>query len=205
MALLDALLRIQKDLQCEIEVVHCDHGWRSTSAAEAEQLRQWVAARGIPFHLETLQPVLEGNLEDGARQQRLRCFRRLMQERGARAILLGHQADDVVETTLKRVLEGARIDRLHGLRPVHVVDGVALWRPLLACERSEIERYCARRELPVVRDPTNDDPRFLRARMRRQLLPELERLFGKGVRRPLRQLAEQSRRLEERAVVQDKP
>lgn len=196
-ALLDGCARLQREYGYELLVAHLDHGWRESSAQEALDLARYAQSRGLQWVAQRVEMERGANLEERGRQARLKFFKQVYdQQKGRAVLLLGHQADDVVETTLKRVLEGASLDKLHGLRPVHSLLGMEVWRPLLVCWRASIERYVAQKRLPVVEDPSNQDERFLRARMRRQLIPQIEQLFGKNIRRPLTLLAQRSLDLE---------
>ncbi len=80
--------------------------------------------------------------------------------------LTGHTADDQAETVVINLLRGAALDGLAGMRPGHR-------RPLLALRRHETREICTELGLTVVDDPSNDDRRFLRNRVRHDLLPAL--------------------------------
>lgn len=165
-------------------VAHFDHGWREESCEEAEQLRSFVEERGLPFHLERGEPSAS-NLEASGRAARYSFFFRLIREKGYRALLLGHHADDRAETLLQRIAEGASPIGLPGLRSVTMREGVEIWRPFLPLSRKEIESG-------GLDDPSNRDLAFLRARLRHSLLPQMEEAMGKGVRRNLCRFAERS-------------
>lgn len=195
-ALVHALWKVSPEWDLCLHVAHVDHGWRDESAEEARLLQEWIASKGLPFHQTRLAIKPSRNMEAGGRTARLHFFQKICQQIGAHAVCLGHHADDLIETVLKRVLEGAALHQLHGLREEHVLEGLCLWRPLLACTRAEIEQYCMRQKLPFFQDPTNEDSRWLRGRMRKEILPTLEKLFGKGIRRPLHMLGKRSQALE---------
>ncbi len=197
MVLLDACQRLAGDYGFSLVIAHLDHGWRASSAGEALDLQKLVVARGLVWESARVELQSVANVEEQGRNARLSFFRTVCQQHQAHAVLLAHQQDDLVETTLKRVLEGASLDKLHGLRQRHEIQGLKIWRPLLTCPRKNIEKYAQQRRLPVFQDPSNQDTRFLRNRMRSQLIPQIEALFGKGIRRPLLLLAQRSQRLEE--------
>jgi tRNA(Ile)-lysidine synthase len=91
---------------------------------------------------------------------------------GAGRIATGHHADDRAETLLMRLLRGTGARGLAVLQPL---EGDRI-RPLLRARRVDIDGHIARHRVPHAIDPSNRDPRFLRARVRMELLPELERL-----------------------------
>jgi tRNA(Ile)-lysidine synthase len=189
-ALLDALARLAPPRRIDLHVAHVDHGLRDGSAAEAGPVAALSAARGLPFHALRVAVEPGGSLQDRARTARHASLRALATEVGATAIALGHTADDQAETVLMRALAGATPRALQAMSPR---DG-ALARPLLRVWRAQTAAYCAALSLPVADDPSNADPRFLRTRVRHQLLPALEEVFP-AARRRLVALAEHQRRL----------
>jgi tRNA(Ile)-lysidine synthase len=189
-ALLDALARLAPPRGLDLLVAHVDHGLRPESAGEAEPVAALAAARGLPCHALGVAVAPGGSLQDRARAARHAALRALAAEAGATAIALGHTADDQAETVLMRALSGATP---RALRAMGQRDGM-LARPLLRVWRAETAAYCAALSLPVLADPANADPRFLRSRVRHQLLPALEEVFP-AARRRLVALAEHQRRL----------
>jgi tRNA(Ile)-lysidine synthase len=190
-ALLDALARLAPPRRLDLHVAHVDHGLREGSAAEAEVVRALARAREIPFHSLRVEVQPGGSLQDHARAARHAALRRLAGELGASAIALGHTADDQAETVLMRALGSGATPRSLGAMGQR--DG-RLARPLLRLWRADLAAYCAALSLAVLDDPSNADPRFLRSRVRHQLLPALEEVFP-AARRRLVALAEQQRRL----------
>jgi len=189
-ALVDALARLAPPRGLDLHVAHVDHGLRPDSAGEAQPVAELAAARGLPFHALQVVVRSRGSLQDRARTARHQALGALADELGATAIALGHTADDQAETVLMRALSGAtpRALRAMGLR-----DG-RLARPLLRVWRVQTVAYCAALSLPVLDDPSNADPRFLRSRVRHDLLPALEEVFP-AARRRLVALAEHQRRI----------
>lgn len=184
-----ALLEVQKQLPVKFHVAHVDHGWRSESASEAEALKSLVDSHSIPYHFRILDPALiQGNVEDYCRNQRILFFKELCQAYGLKGVLLGHHGDDQAETVLKRLFEGASLGRLAGLQPVSRLDGVVLLRPFLNLSKQEIIAWLQARDLVPFEDYTNNDDKFLRARMRSTMIPWLSEAFGKKVSDPLRHL-----------------
>jgi tRNA(Ile)-lysidine synthase len=87
-------------------------------------------------------------------------------------IATGHHADDRAETMLMRILRGTRAAGLAVLPPR---DGDRI-RPFLKARRADIDAHVRRHRIPHCHDPSNVDPRFLRVRVRLEVLPALERL-----------------------------
>ncbi len=189
LALFHLLLKYRKQHPFELGIAHVDHGWRQESSEEARLLQNIVEKEGLPFHLKTLLPEdLQGNLEAASRDARILFFADLCQKYHYQAVLLAHHADDQAETVLKRVLEGASLPYLCGLRETATVHNVLFWRPLLKINKNEILQWLERHQLKGFDDRTNRDPRFLRGKFRTRILPALSKEFGKQVEKNLERL-----------------
>ena len=109
-ALLYSLLACRRFFSLELQVAHVDHGWRPTSGQEAEALKKEVLSLELPFHLCTLK---FGEFERAIGRSRVGlsalAFSSLYRQLGCQAVLLGHQAEDLAETVLKRLFEGAHL------------------------------------------------------------------------------------------------
>jgi tRNA(Ile)-lysidine synthetase-like protein len=185
-ALLDALLRLAPSRGWRLSAAHVDHGLRPESAAEADVVA--AAARGIPVHRLRVEVATGASLQDQARRARLTALRRCATAAGATVIAFGHTADDQAETVLMRALTSATP---RSLRAMAEREGYAA-RTLLRVWREQTRAYCEALGLGFVDDPSNTDPRFLRTRVRHDLLPALEQVFP-GARRRLWTLAERQR------------
>ncbi len=163
------------------EVVHVDHGWRGESVREAAQVEELCAQLDLPCHRVRVSP---NQSEEGARNQRLQVYRRLLSKTGAQAVLLAHHRDDLAETTFKRLVEGAPLPKLAGIRPVSVVEEVPLWRPFLGLSKGELAHFP-----PISVDSTNGDPRYHRGLLRSQVFPYLEEALGRPLAPNLAYLA----------------
>ncbi len=179
MALLYLLVETREALDFALHIAHVDHGWREESAREAEALKQVAAHLKLPFHLHRLEKMEGGDLENRAREKRLAFFSRLHKEEKFQALLLAHHMGDQAETVFKRVGEGAGFKGLGGLYEERVIDDLPVWRPLLSMKKEALIHYLNKKKLPFFEDATNQDPTYLRSRMRTALFPELEKIFGK--------------------------
>lgn len=119
--------------------------------------------------------------EEAARTARLNFFNSLSEKWDYQALLLGHQADDQAETILKRILEGASLAALEGMRSIQPFGNLTIWRPLLTTPKKKIVAWASKAGLLPIDDPTNRDPKYLRSRMRTVIFPQLETSFGKGI------------------------
>lgn len=172
----------------ELHVAHLDHGFRDLSREEAAYVEALAHEWGLPVTVGSVDgPAVmarEGwSPEEAARRVRYRFLAGVAKKTGAAVVALGHTADDQVETVLMHLLRGAGLRGLRGMRPLApaapwmaegLVSRLQLARPLLQVTRAETEAYCAEAGLSPVRDAWNEDARFLRVRLRRQVLPLLE-------------------------------
>jgi tRNA(Ile)-lysidine synthase len=171
LVLADAVLGCRPALSLgEVCLVYVDHGLRSESVAEGDAVRAFAAARGVRARVETVAVRRQGRgLEDAARAARHAALERAADQLGARWIALGHTQSDQAETLLLRLLRGAGVVGLAGIPPVR---GPYV-RPLLGISRAEVLAYVAEVGLRPSTDASNQDPAFLRNRVRHQLLPAL--------------------------------
>lgn len=190
-----ALALVLHELGVPLHLAHFDHGWREESLQETEKLRQWSREKGLSFHTERWhKPELS---EMKARNARFAFFKRLFETTSYQALVLAHHADDQAETVLKRLLEGAHFHNFQAMQPKALRDSMPIWRPLLGISKAEILSFLRERGESYIEDPTNEDLKYLRARMRRKILPYLSEQFGKNVAPPLARLSEYGNRLSE--------
>lgn len=191
LALAHCLLR----LNISFHIAHFDHGWRESSQSEAEALQMWAAERQIPFYMaRSSSPVCK---EEAARGQRYAFFESIFDKAKFEALVLAHHQDDQVETVLKRVLEGASLPKLGGIKGVHQRGEMAIWRPILGVAKEKIRSYIKTHELTPIDDPTNRDPAYLRARMRTGLIPLLKEQLGKEITQSFLRLGRYGAELED--------
>ena len=169
LALLSVLREILPAVPLHLTVAHFDHGWRSDSADDCQFVASTTKEWGFDFHSKRASATAP-HTENAARAARYAFLRETARRTNSTAIALGHTQDDQVETLLLHLLRGSGS---RGLSAMRRRDG-DLARPLLDISRREIEEYLRRLHLAPRRDPTNDDPRFTRNRLRQQLLPAMD-------------------------------
>jgi len=186
-----ALFHLLLQAKVLFEVAHVDHRWRVTSEEEAKQLQKICALHHIPFHLTTLRIDPQGvNVEDRCRQERLGFFKHVLALRGLQAVLCAHHADDQAETVLKRALEGSSLAKLSALQQIKKMGDLVILRPLLTVTKKELIYWLQERGIAFFVDATNEEGKFLRGRMRSEMIPVLTQLFGKNVQKGLCRLAQ---------------
>lgn len=195
LALLAVLREMLPSFPLRLTVAHFDHGWRPESAADARFVEELAQRWGYAFTGGRATSDLP-RTEAAARNARYAYLRQAAAESGCGAIALGHTRDDQVETLLLHLLRGSGARGLAGMR----YRAGDLARPLLGVDRKQVERFVARLGLTPRRDPSNDDLRFSRNRLRQVVLPAID-AFSPSARRLLAQtadiLAEEDRLLED--------
>lgn len=191
MALLHALVRLRSSLGLHLTVAHLDHGTRGgASAADAEFVRQAAAGLGIPVVIERRDVPGERakigmSFQEAARTLRLRFLESVRERVSADKVALAHTVDDQAETVLINLLRGGGPRGLGGMRPVRG----NLIRPLLDCTREEAVNFLQEEGIEYRQDETNRDPRYLRNRIRLELIPQLEQEYNPQARQALHQTA----------------
>ena len=156
-----------------VEAATIDHGLRPEAQEEAAFVAAVCDRLGVRHATLTArwseQP--ETAIQERARNKRYRLLGYWAEERGLDAIVTAHHAEDQAETLLMRLARGSGVRGLAGMRPRSVSPGahIRLVRPLLGWRRAELEEVCSRAGLTPVSDPSNQDERFERVRVRRSL------------------------------------
>ena len=183
-ALLDVLVK----LGYRPHIAHLNHQLRGAeSDADAEFVRQLAGKYGLPVTIGSQSVAAD---EDSCRQARLAFFERVAAQTGIHILALAHNADDQVETFLMRLLRGAGPTGLSGMRADRLIGTLRVVRPLLEVSRVEILAFLKALGLSYREDSSNANRRFLRNRIRHELLPLLERDYNPGIRDVLRRTAE---------------
>jgi hypoxanthine phosphoribosyltransferase len=151
-----ALLVLAVAAGCDVTAIHVDHGLRPSSATEADVVRAAGARLGASVETRRVTVAAGPNLEARARAARFAAL--------PADVATGHTMDDQAETILVNLLRGAGADGLAGMEP-------GPRHPILGLRRHETHALCAAAGLVPVSDESNDDPAFVRNRIRHELLP----------------------------------
>ncbi len=191
LALLYGLHALHTHLNCHLHVVHLDHGLRRDSAADAEFVSEHAERLGLPFtgHAVELPHLIKQwklSVEAAGRRSRYEFYESVCAQVGATKVALGHQRDDIAETVLMNLFRGTGTNGLKGIAPIR--DGKFI-RPLAVFTRQEIESFLKSINLVPRQDSTNTDKRYLRNRIRHELMPLLEQDYNSNIRTGLSRTA----------------
>jgi len=194
-ALLLLLLELREKLGIVLSVVHFNHKLRGKASDADERFVAKLAAKhGLEFHAAAVYVAKKAkeeraNVEDAARRARYDYFRSLVESGVCSLIAVAHTADDQAETVLAHLLRGTG---LAGLGAIHPVAGPVI-RPLLGIRRGELRLFLRARKQTWREDATNRDTKRTRARIRKKLLPLIEKQFQPAIVEHLATLAELAR------------
>src|SRR2546421_1498459 len=173
-------------------VCHLDHQLRGRSSnADAKFVGRLAAKLNCEFDLgrtdvAALARKTRQSIETAGRVARYEFFARVARRRRCHTLFLAHHADDLVETFLMNLFRGAGPTGLAGMREIasRQVAGneLTIVRPLLGVWREEIDRYIKANRIEFRDDATNENLRPVRNRIRRRLIPYIEKHLGRNVR-----------------------
>ena len=178
-ALLLLLIELQPKLGVVLSVIHLNHQLRGRAAEADEKFVAKLTQRhGLDFFVERVNVAAKAkrerlNLEDAARRARYEFFASLVNDGKVHRIATAHTADDQAETVLAHMLRGAGLAGIAGIHPV----SRDVVRPLLEIRRAALRVYLKQKKQVWREDATNRDTTRLRARIRKNLIPLLEKQF----------------------------
>jgi tRNA(Ile)-lysidine synthase len=194
--LLDFMKQLAAEMGLQLAVIHFNHRLRGAESVVDEQfVHRRAESLGMEFicgEAEVAKVARERhrNVEATARELRYRFFFSLVNQGRVDKVVTAHTANDQAETVLLRLLRGSGAKGLGGIYPI--LEGKVA-RPFLNLTRSEIEAELSRRRLDFRADSSNLDTRFLRNKVRAELLPLLERNYNPGIVPLLSELAARAR------------
>jgi len=145
-----------------------DHRLRPDAAAEAAQVGLWMERYRIAHvTLVRIGPVPRGDIQAAARLARYQLLEAWCAARGVLHLLTAHHREDQAETLLLRLARGSGLDGLAGMASVAERSACRVLRPLLGVARARLAATLVARGQEWLEDPSNDNPAFARARLRR--------------------------------------
>ncbi|GAA0123892.1 MAG: tRNA lysidine(34) synthetase TilS [Clostridium argentinense] len=182
--LLHILHTLRNKLNITIYAAHVNHLLRGEDAyKDEENCKKYCEKLGIPCFIKRvdineLAKMKNVSHELAGREARYAFFQELMEKHNCNKIAIAHNLNDQAETILMRMMRGAGIEGLIGIRPVR--DDIFI-RPLIEITRKEIEEYCERNNLPAAIDKTNFENIYARNKIRLELIPYMENNFNKDI------------------------
>jgi tRNA(Ile)-lysidine synthase len=184
---------------CKLIVCHLDHSLRAESADDARFVKHLADEYRLMHEsdvedVSALSKERKLSIEAAAREARYAFFARVARAHWCPRLIVAHHADDQVETFLFNLLRGSGATGLGAMRPVSIREEhggrLEVHRPLLPVWREEIVAYAEEHRVKFREDSSNLDRKFLRNRIRHDVLPLLSETLERDVRRALWRSAE---------------
>ncbi len=192
LALLYGLHALHTQLRCHPHVVHLNHRLRPEADTDATFVRQHAEHLNLPCTIQEvdvsrLAKQGKRSLETAGRNARYQFYDALCSETDATKVALGHHQDDIAETVLMNLIRGSGTDGLKGIMPVRDMKFI---RPLIEFTRQQIEAFLTSIDVVPRQDATNTDTRYLRNRIRHELIPRLENNYNPNIKAALNRTAD---------------
>lgn len=177
--LLCCAVALQKSSSLRVVVGHIHHGIRRESDAEQLLVESLCKKLGVDCISKRIEVVpLNGSIAAGAREGRYNSLAEIATKHNLTQLAVAHHATDQLETMLMALCRGGGPRKLAGMASKrNLTENITLVRPLLHAEQSELVRICTLSEVEWCNDPTNDDQKTPRGKLRREVLPALRELW----------------------------
>lgn len=195
MCMLDTLLKIKKDesnpLNFEIIVAHVNHMIRQEAKDDERYVEEYCKKNDIEFYKKSIDVKEMANnkkigLEEAGREARYTFFDEVLKKVGANKIAIAHNKNDNAETVLMNLFRGTGVSGLKGILPCN---GIYI-RPIIECERKDIEEYCEKNNLNPRIDKTNFDTLYTRNKIRNVVIPYLIKEVNPNIVEGINRLSE---------------
>ncbi|MCG2815326.1 MAG: tRNA lysidine(34) synthetase TilS [Acidobacteriota bacterium] len=198
-ALTSLFLEIKEEWDLTLHLAHFNHKLRNNADSDEDHVRRQAERFELPVYVgsedvRSYAAARHLNIEEAARLLRYRFLEQTVEKIKARRVATAHTESDQAETFLMRLFRGSGRRGLAGVYPV--VDDLFI-RPLLFVDRTAVESYISEKKLFICVDESNSDRRYLRNRIRLDLIPFLQNTYDPQVITHLAQTANLLREEEE--------
>ena len=191
-AMLDILRQLRIEFNFEIYVVHINHNIRGKDAEEDEEyVKNYCQKYNIKCFSKKIDvPTIAKNekigTEEAGRKVRYEYFEEILKETNSNKIAIAHNKNDKVETIIMHMLRGSGISGLRGIEPIRENKFI---KPLIECDRKEIEKYCQENNLQPRIDKTNFENEYTRNKIRNIVIPYIKKEFNPNIIETITRLA----------------
>lgn len=195
-AMLNILNDIRNDKKLHIEfdiiVAHVNHLIREEAKDDERFVKDFCKRINVPFYSKSIdvQKVANNNkigTEEAGRNARYDFFEEVLAKTNSNKIAIAHNKNDKVETMIMNILRGSGTTGLKGIEPIKNNKYI---RPLIECERSEIEEYCAQNNIEPRIDRTNFENIYTRNKIRNVVIPYIKKEFNPNIIKTMDRLSE---------------
>ena len=193
-SMLNILKEIKEEqiIKFEIYVAHINHMIREEAIDDEKYVEDYCNRNNIKCYIKRIDVVKIANdkkigTEEAGRNARYDFFEEILKETDSNKIAIAHNKNDKIETIIMHLLRGSGLLGLKGIEPIR--DNKFI-RPLIECERSEIEQYCEENELNPRIDKTNFENEYTRNKIRNMVIPYIKQKFNPNIIQTLSRLSE---------------
>ncbi len=192
-AMLDILRQLRDEIKFEIYVVHINHNIRGKDADEDEEyVKKYCENYNIKCFSKKIDvPTIAQNekigTEEAGRKVRYEYFDEILQKTNSNKIGIAHNKNDKVETIIMHLLRGSGVSGLRGIEPIRENKFI---KPLIECDRQEIEKYCEENNLQPRIDKTNFENEYTRNKIRNIVIPYIKEQFNPNIIETITRLSE---------------
>lgn len=203
MCLLNILNQIKEQIHISIYVAHINHMIREEAEEETKFVKEFCKNIGVECFVKYVDVVSKSNnekigTEEAGRKARYSFFEEVASKVCANKIATAHNCNDNAETVLMNIIRGAGTAGLKGIEPIR--DNKFI-RPIIECERTEIEEYCKLAKLQPRIDKSNFENIYTRNKIRNILIPQIKEEFNPNIVEALEKLSKVAR--EENEFIND--
>ena len=193
--LLHILKNLKSKLNIELYVAHINHMIREEAEEETDYVQAFCKKLGIECFVKRVDVISKSNeekigTEEAGRMARYSFFDEVLKKVGANKIATAHNSNDNAVTVLMNIIRGTGTSGLKGIEPIR--DNKFI-RPIIECERTEIEEYCKNYNLEPRIDKSNFENIYTRNKIRNILIPEIKEMFNPNIITSLNKLSIVSR------------
>ncbi len=185
-------IKDEQIIKFEIYVAHINHMIREEAIDDEKYVEDYCNRNNIKCYIKRIDIIKIANdkkigTEEAGRNARYEFFEEILKETDSNKIAIAHNKNDKIETIIMHLLRGSGLSGLKGIEPIR--DNKYI-RPLIECERSEIEQYCEENNLNPRIDKTNFENEYTRNKIRNIVIPYIKQEFNPNILQTLSRLSE---------------
>ena len=194
-AMLNVLNQIRNDnktkLTFDMFVAHINHMIREEAIEDEKYVKEYCSKKGIEFYSKSIDVQKLANnkkigTEEAGRIARYEFFDEILEKTNSNKIAIAHNKNDKAETIIMNLMRGSGIT---GLKGIEEKRGKYI-RPVIECDRDQIEKYCEEEQLNPRIDKTNFENDYTRNKIRNVVIPYVKREFNPNIINTLNRLSE---------------
>lgn len=198
MVILACLIHLRKKQSnpFPIYAAHINHNLREESNDEVKFLIKYCKVMDINLYITNvnINDCSRSEYEESTRNMRFNTYKRIMEEHYMKhniiGVFVGHHMDDIVENIFTNSMKGGNILDLEVMKPISMIHDVNLFRPFLSFKKDIIYDFAHTYNVPYFKDTTPEWSK--RGKMRNEIFPLLDNVFGKSWRDNIKHLGSQS-------------